>query len=106
MKLESFKKKVTKKKTSTLEEFKNDIFELHAEGYSLQTISDYLKTKDIKTCISNISRFISRNSKKAPIAHSSISTIKKISNAEDGKQKEDWGIKIKANNPILEALNK
>jgi len=108
MKLESFKKKANKKKISTLEEFKEDIFELHAEGYSLQTISDYLETKDIKTCISNISRYISRNrsTKKAqPIQDSSISKITTNTRVESSNQ-SDWSVKIKANNPILEELNK
>jgi len=106
MKLESFKKKVNKKRKSTLEEFKDDIFELHVEGYSLQTISDYLKTKDIKTCISNISRFISRNSKKTLTTSSTSKTKSKSKKVEDDEQIEEWAVKIKTNNPILEALNK
>lgn len=100
MKLELFKKKFSKKKKSLLEEFKSDIFELHEDGYSLQTIQKYLETRGVKTCISNISRFIGRSK------NIKSKNIKRETKVKEKIEDEVWGVKIKANNPILEALEK
>lgn len=103
MTLEEFKKTEKKKRLSKLENFKNEIFELNNEGYSLKTIIRFLEKKGVKTCQSNLLSFLKRRKYKTEfVKNTSIQT------EEDSpviQEKEDlFKVKIKKDSAIAEAI--
>lgn len=109
MTLDEFKKKTAKKKRAKIADFEADIFELINEGYALKNIVTYLHERGVTTCVSNISRFMSRKrkNKQATKSHIHVPPVPTEIKEQEPKveDKEDlFKVKIKKDSTIVEAI--
>lgn len=61
MDLEEFKKKHKPKKASSLDDYKDEIFNLLNEKYSHENIAKYIRSEGTPTTRQNVTRWIKRN---------------------------------------------
>ena len=113
MTLEEFKSNKKKKKVSLLDKFKDEILELYNDGYSQETIVEFLKSKKIKTTRQNVSRYLKKTTqqlqKKKTIESKEIKEkVIKIAQEDDRKveiQKEEIKTKEFSDNKNNNFLN-